>query len=274
MSFLEALGKLCSAISPKINIKNLNIKIIKNDNRKGIEYNVSSNNLDINPPKLEQREKERLKKLFSLALEEDYIFLKSDSKTTIEDFKTKDISSDTQQVLQFLRPKIPPEDLNIWRAALYLKSYFKPSEKEKTKLLKYEIMQRYGDKGKNIANLCTAGYFEDVLKPLYKSLMDNCEDEEVAKGRFKKIYERIVNELPFTVFVSQHMKVEEIKSQVLIKRQYGIKYINIHGIGKDNIRKIKEVIAYLEDCEEYKIKKEIREESNIIFVRIYFIEIS
>lgn len=99
-----------------------------------------------------------------------------------------------------------------------------------------DIIARFGERGKNICNLYTAGYFDSQIKPLY---------EEVGTSdllQFNQIYEQIVTESPYAVFIHAEMSVknvgETVKQKMEISKKYGIKYLNIHGIGKDNVDKI------------------------------------
>jgi hypothetical protein len=270
MNFWEAFRKIFSIKLPdNIHLHFSFINITRDDHSEKIETNNSTKSININITKLDAQEKEKLKESLPLAVEEGFLILEKDSKVLMEDFKIKD--ADNKGILEFLKPKIPPEDLNIWRAALYMRTYFKAGDQDKTKKLKCDIMLKYGDKGKNIANLCSAGYLEDFLMPFFGSLIEEYKEQNLAIERFRKRYNIIVNELPFSIFVNYQMKSDDIKEQVGIKKKYGFKFLNIHGIGPDNVKKIKEVIEFLEKSKDCNIKKDIREESNIIFAKISFI---
>ncbi|MFH1094528.1 MAG: hypothetical protein V1739_10325 [Candidatus Omnitrophota bacterium] len=277
MGFLEALGdafsklKLPQKIDIHFNLLN-NINIgNKTDNSKKIELDSSKKQLTINPAALSPKEIKVIESVFHTALEEKYTFLEKDSKSLMEKFIKEDKSLDTQRILQILKPRIPADDLNIWRAALYMRTIFVAGDKELTKQLKCELMQKYGDKGRNIANLCTANYLEDFLIPAYESLKkEYAENEEVVNKKFKKLYKHIVWELPFTVFVDHGRTKKAIIAEITTKKKYGFKFINIHGIGSDNVKKIKQIIESLSSDTQYDIAEE-KKEGKRIFVKVKFI---
>ena len=180
--------------------------------------------------------------------------------------------------MKFLAEMIPDEDLKIWRAALYMRHLFE--QRKDIAKLKSDITEKYGEKGKNITNLCSAGYIENLLIPNYESLKEVFKEEETIRKHFSKLYSLVVYELTITVFVHFAMKEDEIKQQILDKieqnMKYGIKFLNIHGIGKSNVKKINEIIDELEDRvkenSKEKIVKEIFKEQTkeIILLRLIF----
>ena len=52
--------------------------------------------------------------------------------------------------------------------------------------LKFQLMQKYGDKGRNIANLCTANYLEDWLIPAYGELSETLNNDDLTKKNLAK----------------------------------------------------------------------------------------
>ena len=102
--------------------------------------------------------------------------------------------------------------------------------------LKRDIIMRFGDRGRNISNLCSAGYFEEFLIPLYNSDKEN----------FERIYEDLIANSMLAVFVNSGMDADdipkELERKILISKKYGFKFIHVHGIGKKNISTIKEFI--------------------------------
>ncbi|MDD2680266.1 MAG: hypothetical protein PHO03_05675 [Candidatus Omnitrophica bacterium] len=273
MAWHAVLGKLLAKISPKINldvknpiiINKLNVHITNIDNNQDVNYDPEKNTCNINLKNLEQNLK---KEILSLdLLEEERILLQDKCKDTIEEFRSQEKLAETQERLRFLDKKIPLEDLNIWRAALYLRHcYTTKGLKQKVGAIKYQIMQKFGDKGRNIANLCTAGYLEEWLMPAYEKLKETLADEDLAKLEFGKIYSNLVNQLPFTIFVSHVMSRDELKKEILRRKEFGIAFVNIHAIGDINVLKVKAVTVEIEKEREHcdEVKK------HHIFVRIYF----
>ena len=138
------------------------------------------------------------------------------------------------QIINFFKPIIPISDLEALDASLYLREIFK--NRGNVEKLKKDIIMRFGTRGKNISNLCTAGYFEEFLMPLYN----------YSKEDFENVYEIIISKSAMAIFVSKDMSQFEIQNEIRkkldISKQYGIKFIHIHGIGFKNITKIKKCI--------------------------------
>ena len=60
---------------------------------------------------------------------------------------------------------------------------------------KNDIREQFGERGANIANLCTAGYFENEFMPLYA----------LSHEEFKEYYELAVKEKARALFVHAYM---------------------------------------------------------------------
>jgi tRNA(Ile)-lysidine synthase TilS/MesJ len=65
--------------------------------------------------------------------------------------------------------------------------------------------------------------------------------------QFKRLYELIVPKSIIAVFVYHDMRKEDIKKEIDLKirlcKKYGVPFMHIHGIGKNNTKKIKEILA-------------------------------
>jgi len=229
-----------------------------------VEFNIGSKNTTqkievkeggtviINPQQFNTvSEKKQLKQIISSAPKEGYLFVEEQSKQLIEDFKRKDIAKETQDILNFLKDKIPIRDISIWRAALYVRQCY--LEKKDVAQLKEDIVKKYGVYGANITNLCTAEYFSDLFKPLYEKLCDSAKDEPQAKKYFKEFYIKFVTEEPSTIFVHKYMTPAKLKEEIEKKIQYGTRLLRIHGIGDKNVQKIKVSIKEIEGTYKNKI---------------------
>lgn len=270
MSLIENVGKLISKlklpplikteVKQPVIINNLNI--INDDHSQTIVYNPVDKTCVVNLDKLKDDQK---KDFLTSIIEGEDILLLDKVKTEFDDFRLQEKISETQEIIKFLSPKIPSEDLDIWRAALYLRSYFKKGMNATVTKLKLEIMQKYGDKGRNIANLCTAGYLEEWLVPHYDKLKQSLGNEELVNNSFLKFYKLLVNELPFTVFVCHKMTQNDLRQEINDRRTYGMDFVNIHAIGEENIAKIKIVVDEI-------VKENYSEDrkGHILFVRVGF----
>lgn len=272
MSFLDWLKRLVTAKNGIIKVDlrkfiNIPITIIKNSEANLCEYNEGEKTLQLNLEKLDSEESSKFKKaLKSAVVDEDQILLENKASQLIEDFKEKDATSQNQKVLNFFQNKILPKDYEALRASLYLRSKY--DEGVDVYQLKTDIITKYGERGKNISNMCTAGYFEKWLIPLYKE-MEQSPDFSIDKFQFT--YDIIVKESAFAVFVHRDMRGEKVKATILGKihtnLEYGIKFVTIHGIGKENKKKIKETIAELESEHSF-LRRSVEEEGSAIIARI------
>jgi len=223
-------------------LKNVKINIGNNNKKfenKGTILIVNSNNLD-------KKEIEIVKGLLVENVEENGIMLEEESEKLLEEVMSIEKKGANKASLDFFYGKISQIDLEILRASFIIKELH---EKHKpVGELKSDIMQRYGKRGSNISNLCTAGYFGSVIKPLYEAM---AVASDFTLDQFRERYNVIVGQYPFAVFVSIRMSKEETKQKILQKiklnKSYGIKQMNVHGIGKNNVIKIQQVLYEIRD---------------------------
>jgi hypothetical protein len=250
----------------------ININIITNPGTPPINYSADEGRLILNYGEISPEIRGDIGRLLPEAIEnEDLLLIEDKSKERIEDIELKERSENERSLLSFFKGKIPHDDYTALRASLYLRQKFESgSDREIISRLKTDIISRYGRRGRNISDLCSAKYFENLIKPLYEEMKGY---SDFTEKQFLDIYELIVEEGTLTVFVSEGRSRESIKQEVGSKirrnKQYGIHFLYIHGIGRTNIETIRMVIYDLK--EEYPfMKKNISEYSNIISVKLLF----
>jgi len=267
MSFFDILKNLVDIKFDLRKLVNINIRINSNNSSAKKEYSEKENRLEINLKKFNQTEKEEVKGLIKASLDEGYTLLEEKSIGVIDDFISKEKGSKGKEILECLKDVIPPEDYSTLRASLYLKDKF--SERQDVSSLKHDIIEKAGERGKNICNICSAGYFENWIIPLYNTMIS---EKGYTVEKFLSFYNIVINESAFSVFVSREMSDEQVKNTILEKitknESYGIKFINIHGIGKSNVKKIRKVIDELEGQKSF--IKSVEEKDSIIIVRLDF----
>lgn len=271
MGILDSLSSILQINIPslkKINLQNISgIQI--NSNNKTVTK-IINNYLIVNPNNLKTKNKEKLSQIIKKYISEDegYIIQESSQKL-LEDFIAVDNKKSNQDIVDFFRNKIPVDDLEALRASLYLRDI---KERDASTIsvdkIKWDIYQKFGKRGRNIANLCTANYFEDLFKPLYKEL-ELQPDFSIEKFRDK--YEKLVNEVPFAVFANKVQTEAELKKEILTKmnrnKKYGIHSLNLHAIGRENVRKIENVLKVISD----EILNVVTDSSTgYIIVKIYY----
>lgn len=226
-------------------LKKINISIGSNNNK----FENKGNILVINTNYLDKNESGIIKHFLEGAVEEENILLEENSEKLFQEVISIEKKGTNKSLLDFFSGKMPPTDLETLRASFVIKELHE--KHQPVGKLKLDIMQRYGKRGSNISNLCTAGYFSSVIKPLYEAM---AASSNFTKDQFLERYNVIVEQYTFAVFVSNRMSEEVTKNDILgkmkLNKSYGIHEMNVHGIGIGNVVKIQKVL--------YKIKKEIQ----------------
>ena len=187
------------------------------------------------------------------------------SENLAQDIKTNISNKDDIKTIEFFAGKIPSEDVYILQSAVYIKKVF--DRGGDIEGLKSGIRNRYGNRGVNICNLYSAGYFETWIKPLYESFASS---EDFKQESFLDAYELIVGEYPFAIFVHRAMSPKEIE-QVADKKikeclTYGIKTLSVHGIGSDNVVTILQAVAEIK--KKYGFKTNLELKGSLIVVKL------
>lgn len=237
--FLKSLQGLI-----KINIKFdklFSIKITRNTTiynigagTSGVDYDKKSHVIHINPEQVPSKLKDGLKEFTQNKLSAGNPLIEDNTKKLLEKVKKTVKDNPNKGILEFYKDNIPSQDHEALEAAYYVKDLFESGEH--ISHLKHDISDRFGERGKNICNLCTSGYFDGLLKDLYN------EDRVF----FNELYEDIVGKSMIAVFIHLMMTekqiMEEISDKLNVSKRYGLSIIWIHAIGQINIKKIKKCI--------------------------------
>lgn len=145
------------------------------------------------------------------------------------------ICSGRSELIDFIEKSLPVKDQALWKAGLLLREYFSRREKEVVSQIKDDMMRTDIIRGKNIANLCTAGYLESEIISMHKALTDLERSED-----FRKYYEALVTQTPTSVFVgvSHNEKTlkKELEDKVEYAKQYSAPHIKVHALGKHHVQ--------------------------------------
>ncbi len=282
MSILSDLLKsLFSNIKAFVNVEKIVDKItISNNSFLNFNFNINSNN-NLNDEKIKVIDEkiniictslnsDEIKHLNSNLLQnfsqKKICFLENDTKASIESVQKFLKLSENEELFTFYKNKIPDHDLEILRAACIVKKAF--DTRSDIGHFKQDIWKKYGERGNNITNLYSTGYY-DKIKKLYISMS---KFSNFKKEKFDEIYEKIVNN-SFIIFVKKKMNANDIIEEIEQKLKYKITVIHIHGIGSRNIDTIKKCLIQIE--KKYKnINKTVNEENNIIFVELNFYKLN
>lgn len=221
--------------------------------------------LQIDPTKLSPEKFQELSDIIT----EEYIpegnyLLESDSFEVLDRLYQFNKKSSYRKYVRFFKDIIPHEDHRALESSYFLRQEMDVGTNSAIiTQYKTDIRSEFGQRGGHIANLCTAGYFEEMLYPAYN------HDPEF----FKYMYNLLVDERALTIFIHAWMKKPELVSTLKNKleraKKYGLPYFYIHARGKRNIKTVKGCIAkYEEDnAAVAKIEKNI-EELGIIVIQI------
>lgn len=222
----------------------------------------------INPNALDKNQTIKVQEIIRNAVDKDRIpLLQDDTQKLLEDFKHVDSESISQNLIVYFKGKIPATDIEALRQSVYVKVV--SDRGENIQKLKWDITARYGNRGKNICNLYSAGYFISQIKPMYDEMLSQ---PDFSPSDFNIAYDRIVNESPYAVFINREMSnqvaEQEVRNRINIAKNYGIRYLNIHGIGEENVDKIIFILEKLKP--DLSLPEEIKKQGNVIVVKIQF----
>ncbi len=193
--------------------------------------------LIIYPKNLSASDKKALEKILKEAENEEELLFDEEKSLILKNAVAYEDSGEDDLILKFYKGEIPPLDYKALEQSLFLRSEFKA--KRQIAGFKLEISNKYGARGNNIANLCSANYFEELIKV----------HNEYGLEVFKKTYELLVGQGIYALFIHYAMKAvdieKEIKRNIQACKDYDIPGFRVHGIGKENIKKIKTAIKSL-----------------------------
>ena len=227
-------------------------------------FDSNSNKLEVFIDKLTPPKQKIFNEIIHEHLDMGDTIMENSTLTLFNSIKTyQQNNEDDSVILNFFKDIIPQRDYEALEASLYLRMCLYKGKK--TTNLKKDIRHEFGVRGNNIANLCSACYFESYFIPLYNS----------SKEEFKKLYNLSVSKSVLALFVHKDMNqidiAREIKTKLNISKKYGLEFIHIHGIGKQNIITIKKCILANETLFKY-FEKNLFEDNdnNILFVELLF----
>lgn len=223
----------------------------------------------INLAALDEKKEKALKQIFQQA-NKGTLFASDESATLLQEVSSSIKKPNNIEILNFFSDKIPPDDYVILTASLVIRDKFKQGLKDQVSKLRSQLSSTYGEKANTISNLCTAIYFEEFLIPLYDEMK---KSTTFVLEDYKRAYIKLINDFPVAIFINSHMSKKDverkIRSKIVQNKQYSVPYLNIHGIGRDNIGAIQGVISKLRFNVDYTdIKVEL--DDPIIIVRLRF----
>lgn len=240
----------------KTNIKNIiQFKVATNIETKKDSDNTTStvqvtinknvNIINITPNSQGLVDDETLEKLKTIVLpvfeNNKVLVLQDESQQLLKSYKYFRNSNTTADLLDFFRGKINQLDLRLLETGLYEEYLITTNQLNKALKVKTDVIGQYGQRGKNIINLATGGYYKTHIKPLYEAL-----DEQNLSSNFEKEYEQILSELPFAIFVHNGITEDGALKMLFEKADKNVQYgvheetiiLNGFGANADRIEKL------------------------------------
>lgn len=283
MGFLENLKTFAEAkfklrldflnnltIGKKTNI-NVTVNLTGDVNAKPME--VQDQTLNIGLRNLPVEETKQVHELLRDALQKEGVrFIENKAEKVVEDIIENENVDEIQKVLNKLRPYLPSKDIAILRASLYLRKIFKSEGEGKSSgTLKQQIMLRHGDRGRKIANLCTAEYFHEQIIPLLDQMQSA---PNFVLEDFLRVYNTIIDEHGFAVFLvaswTEEQMLEAIKKKISANLKYGLRYIHIHVIGNQAVKKAQAAVAEMLASFKKIVKESEKVTGNVLYMKLIF----
>lgn len=196
----------------------------------------------------------------------------SDKKRAIESADRGEID----ETLQFFRPKISDRYVKILEASLYLRETLEGDQyvpRDRVEAMKRDVAEKYGTESYYVINLCSAGYFDEgrYFRELYHQMASS---DEWKEGDYKDVFEEIIENEPFTVFVSTDQNPYHVKSKVRTKlakyQRYSvdISFVDVRGIGQRNHEIARGAVERLEnELGEFEYDESVRDNEIVIRIR-------
>ncbi|MDF2447517.1 MAG: hypothetical protein K0R26_21 [Bacteroidota bacterium] len=234
MTFFEELKGLIIPIDKAKTLFNFNLELDESKSKALTKYKISTGDrvVTIFINKLTPKETATLKKVIKIFFNEDAVVLINELKASLLEKLYNYDNSEDKQTLEFFKPILSIPDYNALRDSLFLRTEFKGGGNING--LKTDIIVRYGERGNSICNVCSAGYFEQVMIPLFNS-SDNHRE-------FHEYYDITIDRGLTAFFVNGRMDLKhiegEIERRITSAKSYGLGFFHVHGIGAKNITNI------------------------------------
>ena len=156
---------------------------------------------------------------------------------TIKLYKKYSSKNNDKETLDFYGKILNTDDLGALKMSLFIKA--QKNAQQDISSYRRSIKDRFGYRGLNISNLCSAGYFDTEFRNLYNS----------APSQFQEYYEIVVGKGARALFVNLSMSVSDVEKAFDYTLNKAMKYhlseFRIHGKGLGNINTIKSLVSEL-----------------------------
>ncbi len=257
-------------INLKLDLSQLKtIQIASNNQYKSgnkVSFDQRKQELTVNVDELSDLESSDLKAFIKQEVEKlNGLVLETKSSKLLEEISAIEEDSEVNSLLRFFDGKLPPADQLALETSLVLRQR-KENGQDVRKDLE-DLSARFGKRGKVIANLCSERYFEQYFRPMYEQME---KEPGFVNAHFLENWDLILTHLPFAAFISNNFSQTEttdhIREKLERSQKYGFYFVNIHGLGHENVAKIERSIQELEKT--YSFEKSGKFGRSYIMVRL------
>ncbi|MDE2489257.1 MAG: hypothetical protein KGM24_00310 [Elusimicrobia bacterium] len=249
MDWAAAIARLAKAISgwaavriekPTINIiTGGNVGSVPRSSRKSNPTKPRRKSLQLDINKLSREQKQQLQRALRAALDDGQTFILDETPEILEGIEESSKSPKNQELQSALQPYLSAADFIALRAAIVLRHM--RANRMVTLRMKGDIINKFGDRGAKIANLCSAGYFDNIVAHLKKVQSQRGFDSDA----FRRKMDEFISQSAFALFVQKdwarlHTR-KSILERIRINAGYGINKLVIHAIGEENIEKVQSI---------------------------------
>lgn len=168
-------------------------------------------------------------------------------KDLLQDYiEYEEISKSKLESLLLLKEVLSLDELECILMARRIQIAFEKNDKSLVDKLYNQLEKHYPKKGRKVANLIKAGYFDELIIPMI-GVCKNLHGDKY-KEKFREFYNNILTFFPTAIFVNSEI-TEEILEEEIYKRLKlkTIPMIRIHSMGKENIIKVEKVIEKIKE---------------------------
>jgi len=176
-----------------------------------------------------------------------------DLEKSYEDYEK--ISKEKSKSLILLKDVLPLEEVECILMARRIQMAFNEKDDKLAQELYRQLEKHYPRKGRKVANLIKAGYFDELIIPMIDVFKSKYQEE--YRKKFKEFYQGLLKFFPTAIFVNTHISEERLKREIKKRLRFrGIPFIKIHSIGMENIKKVERVLEDFKNDKKFRIKDE------------------
>lgn len=162
---------------------------------------------------------------------------------------------DIQSIVKYFSKYLPDEEVELLQRCLYLRLEWEDdstyTDSRQMTDRKSDLRRKYGNKASVVANLSSSGYYDEngYMREVFKKIE---RAPTLGPTDYQQIYNQMLQDEPFCVFISGKHRVHNIKELILSKINAYDKYpisldfVDARGQGGENRAKLEQAILELQ----------------------------